>query len=361
MPTARASNRRANRCIQPMARKWRLEPVTKAPDQRAIFDYLHFVFEPSLRHNQDAYLVGSYIDANVWRSKSFALNDLEKAASWLALVNEVSNAYYRVNLIGAPLKSGRGTFADNAYVTHFVCDIDYGKDGHSSQTLSPTLKDAVQILSKTLPPTKILHSGGGVYGVYVLNEPFDVRRYEDNVRARSLGQSLENSLRVFGEVDSINNGAHVIRPIGSLNHKREKLFQVCEIAGTNKTFTLEQLENFFQVKEISAAEKELLFVDQNWQPTKVGRIFNAEPSNTWLAILQADDELNWRENGRNVFTCEGSSTGKSATIENDRFYIHSTTVAERFGVKAGTRLDKFGLAALILGKNPKALNEELLK
>lgn len=340
--------------------------MTETPDQRAIFDYLHFVFEPSIRHNQDAYLVGSYIDANVWRSKSFALNDLEKAANWLALVNENSNAYYRVNLLGETLKSGRGTFYQNAYVTHFVCDIDYGKDGHSSQTLSPTLEDAVQILSKTLPPTKILHSGGGVYGVYVLNEPFDVRRYEDNVRARSLGQSLENSLRVFGEVDSINNGAHVIRPIGSLNHKREKLFQVCEIAGTNKTFTLDQLENFFQVKEISAAEKELLFVDQNWRPTKVGRIFNAEPSNTWLAILQADQELHWTENGetfdgKKIFKAEGSSTGKSATIENDRFYIHSTTVAERFGVGAGTRLDKFGLAALILGKNPKALSDELLK
>ena len=342
--------------------------MTQAPDQRAIAEYLQFVFEPSLRHNQDAYLVGSYLESGIWRSKSFAIGEIDKAANWLALVNEVSNAYYRVNLLGSPLNGGRGKFADNGFVTHFVCDIDYGKDGHSSETLVPSLEDAVQILSKTLPPTKILHSGGGVYGVYLLNEPFDVRKYEDNVRARSLGQALENALRQFGEVDSINNGAHVIRPIGSMNHKREKLFQVCEIAGTNQTFTLEQLETLLKVEKKLSAEKELLAIETNlnWQPTKVGRIFNAEPSNTWLAILQADEELNWREKGKTnkgemIFEAEGSSTGKSATIENDRFYIHSTTVAERFGVKAGTRLDKFGLAALILGKNPKTLNEELLK
>ena len=344
-----------------MACEWRLEAVTKAPDQRAIAEYLQFVFEPSIRQNQDAYLVGSYLESGTWRSKSFGIGEIDKAANWLALVNEVSNVYYRVNLLGAPLNGGRGKFADNGFVTHFVCDIDYGKDGHSSETLVPTLEDAVQILSKTLPPTKILHSGGGVYGVYLLNEPLDVRKYEDNARARSLGQALENALRQFGEVDSINNGAHVIRPIGSTNHKREKLFQVCEIAGTNQTFTLEQLETLLKVKQTSSAEKELLAQDTNWQPTKVGRIFNEEPSNTWLEILKADQELNWRENGKDVFTCEGSSTGKSATIENERFYIHSTTVAERFGVKAGTRLDKFGLAALILGKNPKTLNEELLK
>jgi hypothetical protein len=338
--------------------------MTETPDQRAIFEYLQFVFEPSLRHKQDAYLVASYLESGTWRSKSFAIGEIDKAANWLALVNEVSNAYYRVNLLGSPLNGGRGKFADNAYVTHFVCDIDYGKDGHSSETLVPTLEDAVQILSETLPPTKILHSGGGVYGVYLLNEPLDVRKYEDNVRARSLGQALENALRQFGEVDSINNGAHVIRPIGSMNHKREKLFQVCEIAGTNETFTLQQLENAFKVEKKLSAEKELLAIETNlnWQPTKVGRIFNEEPSNTWLAILQADQELNWRENGRNVFACEGSSTGKSATIENDRFYIHSDTVAKRFGFQSGgVRLDKFGLAALILGKNPKALNEELLK
>lgn len=350
-----------------MACEWRLEAVTKVPDQRAIAEYLQFVFEPSLRHNQDVYLVGSYLDEKQWRSKSFAIGEIEKAANWLALVNEVSNVYYRVNLLGAPLNGGRGKFADNGFVTHFVCDIDYGKDGHSSETLVPTLEDAVQILLKTLPPTKILHSGGGVYGVYLLKEPFDVRKYEDNVRARSLGQALENALRQFGEVDSINNGAHVIRPIGSMNHKREKLFQVCEIAGTNQTFTLEQLETLLKVEKKLSAEKELLAIETNWQPTKVGRIFNEEPSNTWLAILQADEELIWSTNGLTVkneliFKAEGSSTGKSATIENDRFYIHSDTVAKRFGFESGgVRLDKFGLAALILGKNPKTLNDELLK
>jgi hypothetical protein len=218
-----------------------------------------------------------------------------------------------------------------------------------------------------LPPTKILHSGGGVYGVYLLNEPLDVRKYEDNVRARSLGQALENALRQFGEVDSINNGAHVIRPIGSMNHKREKLFQVCEIAGTNERFTIEQLEKTFEVKKTLSAEKELLgekFGD--WQPTKVGRVFNADPKNTWLAILEADEKLKWRHVGRNqkgqeVFACEGSSTGKSATIENGRFYVHSTTVAERLGVGAGARLDKFGLAARLLGENPKDLSQRLLQ
>lgn len=339
--------------------------MTETPDQRAIAEYLQFVFEPSIRQNQDAYFVGSYIQNDKWLSKSFSINELEAASRWLGSKNEFANVHYRVNLLGKPTETPfeRGLARDNAYVTHFVCDIDYGKDGHSSETLVPTLEDAVQILSKTLPPTKILHSGGGVYGVYLLNEPFDVRKPEDKLRAKSIGQALDKALSEFGEVDFINNGAHVIRPIGSMNHKRKTLFQVCEIAGTNETFTLEQLENAFKVEKSLSVEKELLSTNSNlnWQPTKVGRIFNEEPSNTWLAILQADQELNWRENGRNVFTCEGSSTGKSATIENDRFYIHSTTVAERFGVKGGTRLDKFGLAALILGKNAKTLNEELLK
>jgi hypothetical protein len=343
--------------------------VTETPDQRAIAEYLQFVFEPSLRHNQDAFLVASYVEKKVWRSKSFALTQLEAASRWLALMNESFDVYYRVNLLGTPLESEfeRGKFKDNAYVTHFAFDIDYGKDGHSSETLVPTVEAATEILLKTLSPTKILHSGGGVYGVYLLNEPFDVRRHEDNERAKAIGQAIEKALGKFGEVDSINNGAHVIRPQGSLNHKREKLFQVCEIAGTNERFTIEQLEKTFEVKKTLSAEKELLGEKpDDWQPTKVGRVFNADPKNTWLAILEADEKLKWRHVGRNqkgqeIFACEGSSTGKSATIENGRFYVHSTTVAERLGVRGGARLDKFGLAARLLGENPKDLSQRLLQ
>ena len=339
--------------------------MSPAPDQRAIFEYLQFICEPSIRQNQEAFLVASYVEKNVWHSKSFALTELEAASCWLALVNELFNVYYRVNLLGAPLASEfeRGKANDNAFVTHFVCDIDYGQSGHAKTNLVPNVEAATEILLKTLPPTKILHSGGGVYGVYLLNEPFDVRRAEDNERAKAIGQAIEKGLSKFGEVDSINNGTHVIRPQGSVNHKRQKLFQVCEITGTNQRFTIEQLEKLFQTKPSSDILNE---VPNDWQPTKVGRIFNADPKNTWLAILEADEKLKWSYAGRNfkgqdVFFCEGSSTGKSATIENGRFYVHSTTVAERLNVRGGARLDKFGLAALILGENPKDLSQRLLQ
>ncbi len=345
--------------------------MSPAPDQRAIFEYLQFVYEPSLRHNQDAFMVASYFKKGESpKSKSFLVSDLENASRWLAEKNEFANVYYRVNLLRRPLikETERGVAEDNAYVTHFAFDVDYGKDGHSSETLVPTVEAATDILLNTLPPTKILHSGGGVYGVYLLNEPFDVRQAEDRERAKAIGQTIEKALGKFGKVDSINSGAHLIRPQGSLNHKREKLFQVCEIAGTNERFTIEQLEKTFQVKKTLSAEKELLGeVFDDWQARKkVGRVFNADPKNTWLAILEADEKLKWRHVGRNqkgqeVFACEGSSTGKSATIENDRFYVHSTNVAERLGVGGGARLDKFGLAARLLGENPNELSQRLLQ
>jgi hypothetical protein len=352
-----------------MARARRIADMTEAPNQGAIFDYLHLVFERAIQLNLEAFMVASYLQNDKWLSKSFTLGELEAASRWLAEKNEFANVYYRVNLLGAPLASEfeRGKFKDNAYVTHFAFDIDYGTSGHASKNLVPTVEAATEILLKTLPPTKILHSGGGVYGVYLLNEPFDVRRSEDNERAKAIGQAIEKALGKFGEVDSINSGAHVIRPKGSLNRKREKLFEVCEIAGTNQRFTIEQLEKTFQVEKPSSAEKELLGETSNeWKPTKVGAIFNAEPKNTWLEILEADKKLKWRHVGRNqkgqeVFACEGSSTGKSATIENGRFYVHSTTVAERLGVKGGARLDKFGLAARLLGEDPKELSQRLLQ
>jgi len=342
--------------------------MTPAPDERAITDYLQTVFDTAIQTKQSAFLVVTHSAG--WLSDSFALDELDQAAHWLTQTNKFADVYYRVNLVGSPPQGGgRGVFEDNAFVTHFSCDVDFGQEGHSSKTLVPGLEEAKEVVLKTLTPSRILHSGGGVYGIYLLKEPFDVRDQAANERAKRIGQALDAALNRHGETDTTNNGAHVIRPCGSVNHKRKTLATVHEIYASEKRYTIDELEAALGVADEKTRTPGLLtasetLLTKEWRPTKVGAQFNADPNNTWLAILQAD-EVTWQANGRTskgdeIFFAENSSTRKSATIENDRFYIHSTTVAARLGVEGGARLDKFGLAARILGRHPKELADELI-
>ena len=316
-------------------------------------DYLASVYRPAIDADIDAYLVATSIENDHWYSRSFHVKELNDASQWLASVNETTDVYYRVCLLGAPLRSKyqRGKADATRFITHYVCDVDYGTNGHSSTNLVSDIDEAIAIIEQTLSPTSLTSSGGGVYGIYELNELVTIP--ESNYRANDayrIGIRLDDALNQHGLADRVNNFANVIRPVGSISHKRsgEPRPVVTLKAPSRIRYALATLDLMLprlapnQLAKAAATQYAI---------TPIGAIFNERVA--WGEILEADDAHDWRDNGDGTWWRGGNGGKQSIELVGERMKVRSTTLAQEWNINGGTQLDKFGLACLVLGMHPR--------
>jgi len=339
-----------------------------------IRDYLAYVYAPAIRSHLDAYLVGSYTirhgaDVVKWLSESFHVTKLDEAAAWFANRNELHDVYYRVSLVGEPVARGkRGTARETRWLTHYACDVDFGKEGHSATNLVGTLCEAVNVIDATLKASMTVSSGGGAYGIYRLNDPFAIAQGDNNSfnEALTLGRRLDDALNRNGTADRVNNLANVIRPVGSVNRKYPEPRQVTYYrAPTRHDYSFQELSSRLPLQTQgvsstkSSATQDTFRVDYKTNPLPIARVFNARV--TWEQIFEADTTHGWTRNANGTWKRAGVDVSKETLepIGDDLMKVRSTTIAAEWGIKGGTVLDRFGLACLVLGFHPKKWRENV--
>lgn len=162
-----------------------------------------------------------------YKSSAYPLDRLDDAGqACVAISANILNVYVRVHLISRDLRhrGERGDSASTTLVTHFAADVDIAGPGHkpaAGQVLPPDLATAVDLIDKTLSPSCIISSGGGLYPIWRLLEPFTVATDDDRRRVSDLGRRLDRALASHGyHVDATcTDLARIIRPPGVTNHK----------------------------------------------------------------------------------------------------------------------------------------------
>lgn len=117
-----------------------------------------------------------------------------------------------------------------AGITGLWLDIDILGPGHADQHLPATLESAMRIVeAMRLPPTMVVHSGGGLQVWWLLREPWLTRDAADpeaeRARMATLVAEWNATARYHAEtlgrwkVDSVFDLARLMRPAGTTNRK----------------------------------------------------------------------------------------------------------------------------------------------
>jgi len=300
-------------------------------------------------------------------SQSFPLDAIDAAAQHATTENATGlNVFYRVHLIDRDLEPWqRGQSKDTTMVTHFAADVDIAGPGHKppqGKELPPTRDTAVELIDNTLPPSVIINSGGGLYPIWRLAEPFPISSVEDFARVRKLGRRFDRALASHGwYVDAtVLDLARVIRPAGVVNYKSGRdprpvtvLRGYVDGAGD---YTIDQLEQFLP----ALPEPEYV------KPRRHPGGHHGSSASPWEMfaqlytiedVLAADNRHQWQrvrdQGGMPAWKRDGSesdySIKQSAT---DVIIVWSSVIAAELNIEPGSGLDLWGFACRLAGRDP---------
>ena len=157
-------------------------------------------------------------------------------------------------LIAEPEVGRRGGAEASASLPMLWSDIDFGTVGHAhppsaSLPLPPDEKAARMIVAESgLPtPSVWVHSGGGLYAIWILQEPLalELRRSEAEVTSMLLQEVLGAAARRLGYDDGTGVGdlSRVLRIPGTVNRK-EGLARACRLEDDEgPLYTFEEMQD----------------------------------------------------------------------------------------------------------------------
>jgi hypothetical protein len=155
--------------------------------------------------------------------------------------------YHRLTTMRA-VEKGRGTTEDSAYLYAFAADLDLKGPGHKALNYPESEDDLVALLEKAeLPePTAWVHSGGGRYPFWVLEQPIDLSTPGELERAKKVSGELhaliiEWAKDVGWKVDNTRDLARIYRLPGTTNRKDEPI-TACVLRNDGRKHTLESVE-----------------------------------------------------------------------------------------------------------------------
>jgi hypothetical protein len=151
--------------------------------------------------------------------------------------------YFRVTMLPptGPKGRGRGGAQDAHMLSFLWADLDYGTVGHKKpadgQPLPATEDDARNLTAGMPEPTLTVHSGGGLYPIWLLDKPILIA---DDNRAdiEKLSERWQNTISRRAEKLQLHYGnvgdlSRVLRLPGSINRKAdiERPCRVIEYTG----------------------------------------------------------------------------------------------------------------------------------
>jgi hypothetical protein len=184
-----------------------------------------------------------------WTGKTFG--NLDSATDYVRYLDGEAREgiYVRVTTLRAALAPGkRGGAADTAALPALWADLDLAGPGHAEQDLPPDEAAGRAVIAATgLPePTLWVHSGGGLYPIWLLDKPHLVNEANAE-QAKRLTKDWQRIVEHAAAAQGWRYGrgvgdlARVLRVPGSINRK-EGLARPCRIiSATTNRYTVEQL------------------------------------------------------------------------------------------------------------------------
>lgn len=316
-----------------------------------------------------------------WTGRAFTRDQLDDAVAYITRLDAErrEGIYARITTLRNPLEPGkRGGAADTAALPALWADLDIAGPGHAEQGLPPNEDAARQIITTSgLPePTLWIHSGGGLYPIWLLADPTIVQDKQQLTRLKELSAGwqriIEHAAAKLGwrYGRGVGDLARVLRIPGTVNRKAG-LARPCQITtGIGRKYHLEQLLEACAAAQPPAptpASTTLLGSTmasagpaRDRQDDDPGEDFNRRA--TWHEILEPHG-WTWHNSvdGVDQWTRPGKTSGISATtnaLGTDRLHVFSTNAAP---FQAGESYHKFAALTLLeFGGDYSAAARELL-
>lgn len=200
--------------------------TTKAEkgDVGAIHEFARILLPNETPDNSVAHLFGLPSKNCLW-----AVDAAEFANKAYALDSGGDDAYFGISLRKTGLgKFVRGLESDLTYALGVGIDVDVVVDGiESKKKRFATVQEAVACVAEAvpLPPTMIVHSGGGLHMHWTYKEPFEITAEQDRNLASNVAMEWNKRVAAAAReaggysVDSVFDLTRVFRIPGTLNRK----------------------------------------------------------------------------------------------------------------------------------------------
>lgn len=128
-----------------------------------------------------------------------------------------------------PSSYKRGGAAGVIAIPGLWLDLDIKGPGHAEEKLPETLEEAIEFAKTAFPfePSLIIHSGGGIYPLWLFRELWIFESAEEWQEAADLSRQFQYTLREKAKergwnLDSTHSLAQILRPPGCLNNKLDE-------------------------------------------------------------------------------------------------------------------------------------------
>jgi putative DNA primase/helicase len=186
----------------------------------------------------------SYLSSGGMRSEAFQWLRFAaaQAAHWDTQY-QPQGIYMRCTMLPPEGVTGGRGGADHAHMMPFLwADLDYGTVGHKAPPNGlplPPDEDAARKVLVALPtPSVLIHSGGGLYPIWMFERPVlvtDENREEVKARSQQWQQMIQATSEDLGwhYGSGVGDLARVLRLPGSINRKAglERPCQIIEVTG----------------------------------------------------------------------------------------------------------------------------------
>jgi len=317
-----------------------------------------------------------------WSGATFPTTALDTATTYVTRLDaeKREGIYCRVtSLTTAPEPGKRGGVGDSAALPALWADIDIAGPGHAEHDLPPDEAAGRQIVTESgLPePTIWIHSGGGLYPIWLLNRPWQLTA--DNLdQAKTLARDWQRVIEHAAAKHGWRYGrgvgdlARVLRIPGTINRK-EGLARPCRIIGaTPHRYTVHELQDALRTTMAAitppapapapaAATSMLSPVERPTGTLSPGDDYANRTG--WAQILgPAGWTVHYEQDGVTYWTRPGKRTGISAStnaLGTDRLHVFTTSAPP---LEGGESYSKLGaLAALQHGGDHAAAARALAR
>lgn len=312
-----------------------------------------------------------------WTGHTYPTSHADEAAAYVAQLNAQGREgiYLRITSLREPLAPGRrGGATDSAALPALWADLDLAGPGHAETDLPPDENAGRKIITVSgLPtPTIWIHSGGGLYPIWLLTEPWRLDDAEQLVAAKQLAADwqrvIEHAAASLGwrYGRGVGDLARVLRIPGTVNRKAG-LARPCRIIDANPTrYTPQQLQDALTAavaritsEPVVAAAPQLVGAPTANPPRPDGQLRPGEDFNArgdWAQILTpAGWTVHYQHDDITYWTRPGKTSGISAStnaLGTDHLHVFTTAATPLEGGESYSKLGAY--AALHFGGDHKA-------
>ena len=201
------------------------------------------------------------------QTRWFSVSNSEQSSRAQKIASQLDtdgwDVYFSTCLSGTKGGSGQGYARikadDVTCIPSFFVDLDIRDDRHPH--CPETAEDGLTSLMRLpIPPSLVVHSGGGLHAYWLLDKPIAVRSAEDLLQAKDSMKRFACAVRAATGYESMDSHAsepaRVLRVPGTHNYKQQPR-PVVLLKETGHFYGLEQLAPFVSQHDQALSEKQI--------------------------------------------------------------------------------------------------------